>query len=203
MIDLFNMRDYWPNPSYGTEIVNTFDNDIVQTYRSAFPNDKGVELYEVIKGNWNDSWFYIIDPSRGVLEYSDWYPPTKWYNFRLFGPVVKQPCVPGKEIIWGGNQRVGDTIQAQCQTSGILGQFGWQRVKFDALLPTYTTPAGTFGNVLVLEYWQSWGNGGDVKGAQMWFAPGLGQIKANWTLNGKPTGFGMTLQRTLKWVPVA
>jgi len=195
----FKAADYWPNPPPGTQIVNTFDNGIVQTYSIASP-DKGIRLHEVINGTWNDDWLYYFDPSRGVLEYSDWYPATKWYQF---GQIVKQPCAPGKEIIWGNIQQVGDTIQGQCQTSGIFGQWGWQRVKFDAILPTYTTPAGTFGNVLVLEYWQSWGNGGDVKGATMYFAPGLGQIKVDWTLNGKPTGFGMTLQHTLKWVPVS
>jgi len=195
----FDCRAYWPNPPIGTQIVNTFDNDLVQTYQSANPQ-KGVELREDIKGQWNDSWYYVLDPSRGVLEYQDNYPPSKWYQF---GQIVKQPCVQGKEIIWGNIQQVGDTIQAQCQTSGIFGQFGWQRVKFDALLPTYTTPAGTFGNVIVLEYWQSWGNGGDVKGATMYFAPGLGQIKVDWTLNGKLTGFGMTLQHTTKWASIS
>ena len=194
-----DIKSYWPCPPAGTQIVNTFDNGIVQTYSLAAP-DKGIRLHEVINGEWSDDWLYYFDAQRGVLEYSDWYPASKWYQF---GQIVKQPCVTGKEIIWGNIQQVGDTIQAQCQTYGIFGQFGWQRVKFDALLPTYTTPAGTFGNVLVLEYWQSWGNGGDVKGAVMHFAPGLGQIKAEWTLNGKLTGFGMTLQHTTKWASIS
>ena len=191
-----NVPNYWP----WAPVTNVFDNGSSQIY-SAVANG-GMRLRETITDpvtkivSWQDDWFYRNDRVRGILEYEDDYPKIKWQQKLMFWtPIVTQPCVPGKEIVWGGAQDVGDALGAPCQTAGIFGQYGWQQLSFDAILPTFETPAGIFHDVLVLRYWQTW-SGKPSQGAQMWFAKGLGQIKALWATNGVPTGFGMTLQST-------
>lgn len=184
--------DYWP----WMPVTNTFDNGSVIAYRPITPIPSGMKLRQTQNGAWQCDWFYRNDYVRGVLEYQDDYPKTKWQQKLMWWtPIVTQPCVPGKEIIWGGYQAVGDALGAPCQTAGVFGQYGWQQLSFDSILPTFETPAGKFNDVLVLRYWQTW-SGGQSNGAQLWFAKGLGQIKALWAVNGVPTGFGMTLQST-------
>ena len=181
--------DYWP----WAPVTNVFDNGSKIDYT---PIQGGMKLRQNQNGAWQCDWFYRNDIARGVLEYRDDYPKTKWQQkLQFWTTIVAQPCVYGKEIIWGGDQAVGDALGAPCQTVGVFGQYGWQQLSFDALLPTFETPAGIFKDVLVLRYWQTW-SGGPSQGAQLWFAKGLGQIKALWATNGVSTGFGMTLQST-------
>lgn len=185
-----NVPEYWPFET----VTNTFDSGIVFDYT---PVQGGMRLRQFKNNIWQCDWFYRNDYVRGILEYQDDYPKTAWQQkLQFWTPVISQPCVSGKEIIWGASdQAVGDSLGAPCQTAGLFGQYGWQQLRFDALLPTFETPAGTFKDVLVLRYWQTWSDK-PSQGAQMWFAKGLGQIKALWELNGIPTGFGMMLQST-------
>lgn len=190
---MIDVTSYWPKPTGSQTLVNTFDNGFVHEY-SAAPG--GYRLRETLNGVWQDDWFYRIDPARGVLEYADDYPKTKWFQkLMVWATVVHQPMVPGKEIVWGNKQEPIDTIEGPCETSGIGGQCGWQRVQFKSIWPMWKTPAGMFPDVLVLEYWQTWGTG-KSKGATMWFAPGMGQIQAVWEADGYPTGYGMALKST-------
>jgi len=184
-----NVPEYWPFET----VTNTFDGGIVFDYS---PVAGGMRLRQFRDSVWQCDWFYRGDAARGILEYEDDYPKTTWQQkLQFWTPIVTQPCAPGKEIIWGYQQQVGDALGAPCATAGVFGQYGWQQLSFDALLPTFETPAGIFKDVLVLRYWQTW-SGGAPQGAQMWFAKGLGQIKALWSTNSVPTGFGMTLQST-------
>jgi hypothetical protein len=193
---IFNARDYWPQPKPGETLTNTFSSGIVQHY--TIDLNGGVRLRQYINGNWDCDWFYRIDRNGDVLEYRDDYP-RKWYNlpWKYAREVV---CVPGKEIYWGGfNQPIGVPVGRQCVTSGLFGQWGLQELDFEAILPEFSTPCGTFQDVLVLTYWQQWGDG-KIDGARMWLAPGLGQIRAEWMLNRKPTGYFMELLKTeLRW----
>jgi hypothetical protein len=187
--ETINVSDYWP----WVPVSNVFDGGIVLSYT---PTTGGMRMRQMMNGAWSYDWFYRNDPTRGVLEYEDDYPKTTWFqNLMFWTSIVAQPCVTGKEIVWGGIQKIGDSVGAQCETVGIFGQYGWQELSFDAILPSFVTPAGTFTDVLVMRYWQSW-SGQPPKGAQMWLAKGLGPIKQAWTLNGVPTGFGITLQST-------
>jgi len=187
----FDARIYWPQPKQGHTITNYFSSRIIQTYTRDYYD--GFRLRQRIKLKWDCDWYYRIDPIRGVLEYRDDYPP-KWYNWP-WQYAREVSCVPGKEIEWGGNEQTGTTIVRQCETSGLFGQYGSQVIIFHEIIPFYETKAGTFMEVLVLTYGQQWG-GGRIDGAKMWFAPGLGQIRAEWRRNGAPTGYFMELLET-------
>lgn len=193
---MINIPDYWPWEA----ITNTFDFGIEYAYSPLIAGDMmhqdGMRLRQKTDGKWQCDWFYRDDENRGLLEYKDDYPKTTTLHRLMFWTsIVSQPCVTGKEIIWGGMQEIGDNLGAPCQTSGIGGQYGWQQLSYDELIPIFPTPAGRFHDVLVLRYWQSWG-GGHPKGAQMWFAKGIGVIKALWMDDSRLTGFGMILQST-------
>jgi len=199
-VKLVNIPDYWPWEA----VTNTFDFGIAYTYTpltlglvvGPLAHQDGMRLRQTLNGAWQCDWLYREDPERGVLEYGDDYPKTKaWQKLLFWTPIISQPCVLGKEIIWGGMQEIGDSLGAPCETAGIGGQWGWQQLSYDEILPTFLTPGGLFGDVLVLRYWQAW-SGGPSKGAKMWFAKGLGVIKALWMEDSKLTGFGMTLQST-------
>jgi len=207
----FDVRSYWPFPAGGATLTNTFTGGVVLTY-SAVPNTpgragSGIRMYTTQNGVWINDWFYRADPVRGILEFEDDYPPSSWWQ-RIIYPsgVVPRVMAPGREVIWGGTQNFGDDIQAQAEIKGgpfgIGAVWGWQQVKFTALLPSFVVPAGTFASVLQLEYWQSWTNSSTISGAVLYLAPGLGQIKAAWTINRVPTGQFMELIST-EGMPVA
>ena len=185
----FNFSLYWPFPRKNHVLTKVFEPNLIETYLQA-KDGIGIELRETTKGVWTDSWFYRNDPVRGILEYGDSYPRTHWYDIYS---VVRKPCVPGKEIMWGGIQKIGDIVSAECKTSGVFGSRGWQWVRFNEVIPTFTGVAGTFNDVVVVDYNQTW-NGDKGEGARLWFAKGLGQIKAEWTRGGVPNGYGMELQ---------
>jgi hypothetical protein len=195
----FSAGRYWPQPPHGVTLVNTYSDGIVNTYTSAA--DGSVRLRQVINGRWDCDWYYRRDPLRGVIEYLDCYP-KRWFNrFQFWKQTREVWCVPGKEIFWGGHETIGTSIGRQCVTSGLLGQYGWQELSFNAILPVFKTPAGTFHNVLSMEYWQSWGNTAPI-GAKMILAAGVGQIHAEWTANRVATSYSMMLQETkATWHP--
>jgi len=185
---MINVSDYWPIPSGSNCITKVFDNNSSAKIVSA-PNG-GAWLEEWVNNQWTDTWHYVNGP-RGILEDYDIYP----------NKTTKM--VPGKEIIWGNQQNIGDVIQAQCEIAGgLLGigdQYGWQEVKFVALIPEFATAAGHFPNVLQIEYWQYWtsmgASGGRISsGAKIWLAKGIGFIRQEWSKNGTPTGFAQGLQ---------
>jgi hypothetical protein len=189
MDTLIDVPEYWP----WAPLTNTFDNGTVHNYTQV---SDGMRLRQTIKGIWDSDWFYREDLARGVLEYEDDYPKTKWFQKAMFWTsIVKQPLVPGKEIIWGHAQKINDIIEGQCKTAGLFGQCGLQQINFDAVLPIFTISGGTFADVLVLTYWQSWG-GKTSKGSQMWLAKGLGPIKQAWMSAEQLTGYSITLQST-------
>jgi hypothetical protein len=192
---MINVPDYWPFPAEGKRLTNTFDNGLVLEYYHDFntPGGPGIRLHQSQYGKWQCDWLYRADPMRGVLEFGDVYPAPWW----LFWSHTKDEIMQsGKEIIWGYRQNIGDVIQGQCAIAWPYTLWGWQMVTFLNLLPTFTVAAGTFTDVLVIQYAQSWTNAKDILGATMYLAKGLGQIKTIWETNSVPTGFGMTLQHS-------
>lgn len=185
---VINVSDYWPIPGAGHSITKTFDNGL----RSAIvpATGGGAWLEEWQNDAWQDTWHYFSG-SRGILEDYD------------LGPKGRTQMVAGKEIIWGNQQNIGDTIQGQCEIApkflGLGAQFGWQEVKFVYMLPSMTVAAGMFSDVLQIEYWQYWtslgASGGQLSsGAMIWLAKEVGFIKQSWTKNGVFTGFAEELQ---------
>jgi hypothetical protein len=193
----FDARIYWPKPAPSVTLTNTFDasslrypQEIVQSYTRQ--GDGSLMLRQTINGVFDSDWYYTID-NRGVCEFRDDYPP-KWYT-PPWQPKRQVWMVPGKEIFWGAYEQVGSPKGRQCVTSGLFGQWGWQQLAFYEILPSYVTLGGTFSNVLVMEYWQTWSDGVPV-GGKMWIAPGIGQVHVEWTKNKIYTGYGMTLKNT-------
>lgn len=194
----FSPADYWPFPGSLQKRINEYTNGISNIYSFA-ADTKGVCLRQLIMGKWDSDWFYRNDWVRGILEYEDDYPAPKW----MFWSKTKNcRMAEGKEIIWGGpTQNVGDIIHGQCEIARGFGfgpkpLYGWQQVQFIDILPTYHLPMGKFQNVLKLQYWQTWANSPDSSGAIMWLAPDIGQIQADWTKNGAPSGYSMLLTKT-------
>ena len=185
---MINVPDYWPIPGPGRSITKTFDNGLRAAIVPAVGG--GAWLEEWQNDVWQDTWHYNTT-SRGILEDYD------------LGPKGRTQMVAGKEIIWGNQQNIGDTIQGQCEIApkflGIGAQYGWQEVKFMSVLPSMTIAAGMFLDVLQIEYWQYWtslgASGGQLSaGAIIWLAKQVGFIKQEWTKNGVYTGFSEELQ---------
>jgi hypothetical protein len=197
----FNARTYWPQPGTGRKLTNTFDDGmhsdgIVQTYTRTKAGS--IVLRQTInRGVWDSDWYYKIDPRQGVLEYRDDYPRKRWIDYFSFWRLNKQVwCVEGREIYWGGDgMQVATSPFRICETYGPFGQLGLQELNFYDILPMYDTPAGMFHDVLVMEYWQQWGSG-KIEGAKMWMAPGVGQVRAEWSLNRVPSGYSMMIQKS-------
>lgn len=193
-----NIASYWPLPIIGRQVVNLFDCGIQHTYSHQLDGSIKLREEQTVAGKpnvWMDDWKYHYDPVRGILESEDLYPKTGVYKYFWWQTVKSVECLPGKEIVWGGVENIGETISAPCVTSGIFGQYGNQAVHFIELIPIFKTKAaGSFSNVLAIEYWQSWGSA-PVGGGKLWLAPGRGQIKAQWSVNGVPTGFGMEVTK--------
>lgn len=192
---MINCAEYWPNPGSYDTITNTYTDGIVNIYSYATDTPghagPGVRMRQNVNGVWSFDWFYRFDPARGVLEYEDDYPKPWWL---LWGNVKAQPMISGREIVWGGNQNLGDIVQHGCAWS-FLGTttWGWQRVQIVQIIPTYTDAGGkTHTNVLQIEYWQEWGSGATA-GAVMYLAKNIGQVYTAWTSGGSPTGYSMSL----------
>ena len=199
-----NVADYWPHPPAGKTLTNTFDAGLVLSYSQVANTPgkagPGVKLHQTQNGVWQNDWFLRYDPVRGVLEYEDDYPPIWWQPWVPGWPnVAAKVMASGKAIVWGGvAQAVPSNLQAQCEIA-FPSLFGWQQVQFNSM-HSFTCPAGTF-EVLDLTYYQAWVNTSAIVGANMYFAPGLGQIYTAW-LEGTeghivPTGYSMTLQSSV------
>jgi hypothetical protein len=200
----FSAASYWPFPGSLQRRTNEYTNGISNIYTFAADTPagggKGICLRQFINGNqWDSDWFYRNDPVRGILEYEDDYPAPSWMFWSKTKNCLMASC---KEIIWGGTlQNVGDVIHGQCEIArgigfGPMPLYGWQQVQFIDILSTYTVTAGTFSNVLKLQYWQTWANSPNSSGAIMWLAPDIGQLRAEWTKNGVPSGYSMSLTKT-------
>lgn len=183
-----NVSDYWPIPAPGRCITKNFDNGLRAMIVPA--TGGGAWLEEWQNNVWQDTWHYFSS-SRGILEDYD------------LGPKGRTQMVAGKEIIWGNQQNIGDTIQGQCEIAPRMwplpAQYGWQKVTFVALHPSMTVVAGMFTDVLEIEYWQYWtslgASGGQLSaGAMIWLAKEVGFIKQEWTKDGVYTGFSEELQ---------
>jgi hypothetical protein len=180
---MFNVAEFWPSPLANQAWNFVYDGPIV--LRSVFFKDTAGTLYcvDYQDGAWKDTWLMRKDPVRGVLEYGDDIETTNWWEKRVIGPIKKIRYKPGKEIVWGHHQNVGDIVHAQVEidhrASTMLppfttkDSFGYQTVGFDSLVD----------DMLVMTYVQPWGS--KVYGAKYHMKHGVGPIKIEWR---KPDG---------------
>jgi len=191
-----NMADYWPSPAvgeqllvqdatlaYGPEVLS-----VLHRYRVGAPiGGKAVTQLDdyITTTGWLDAWFlYKNGPS--IIEIANTFPVNKRNIYKV-----------GKEITWGATMNVGDVTQGSIEidltkSTGIVAgpsNYGWQRITYEAFLPTFTNDGGlAFTNVVRMRVFQSWckTNACDYPAGQSsyemtyWMAPGLGMIQIDY-----------------------
>jgi hypothetical protein len=174
-IQMTDLTTYWIVASVITKVFVSSDGlttERVQQWRPYLGpnNEPGITLLETDStGKWADTWFLAKDPTMGTIEYSDTLPNGTF------------PLAPGYYIRWGtANMNVGDTLSYQAHQ--LNGNWGWNIATFAALLQSYAVPAGTFVNVVKIDWSQSWCNNLPYCTSQTtvtgsyWLAPGVGMI---------------------------
>lgn len=193
MSDTFYFGDYWPKPTLTKSISQEGTNYDGGTLKSTFavdPNDSNIIWQdEYVNGKWQDRWIIKTGPDQ-VVETADIYPAMR-YQFWTSKRITA--FVPGKEIKWGGTQKLGDIINEPCKiswfrstlfTPGITGN---QVVEFYDQYTNFTVADGSaqYKDVLEVIYDQTWNN--KTAGARMWFARGIGIVQLSWRDTFKDT----------------
>jgi hypothetical protein len=194
------MNDYWPKLS-NNEIQTTLDwvGD-TNTKRAVYTRQGIVDGIRVMRideytppyDKINDAWEYYHDPLRGIVEIADW-------NAGKRHAVFKE----NKEILWGGVMDVGDTIENDLALSivkskwvfPLIGTHGKNKTTYEAFLPEFTTPRGTWKDVVVIHNTQVFYNflwfkrfGVKVYEVRRWHAPGVGCVQIDYWPNSPSDG---------------
>ena len=193
MSDTFYFGDYWPQPTIFTSIRQdgiNFDGTTFSSVFSVDPNDTTtIRQDDYVDGEWRDRWILKYGPD-GVLEIADEYK-ADFYQFWTNRRVVA--FAHGKEIKWGGDQKLGDVIDADATIDWLRSTFftapsrGRQRVEFFDQFNRFTVADGSaqYNDVIEVIYDQTWN--GKTAGARMWFARGIGIIQLSWRHEGQDT----------------
>lgn len=138
----------------------------------------GITMKEMdSSGSFLDTWYLAVDPLLGVVEYRD-----------DFADGHQALYAPGYYGRWGGaSMNIGDVLSYQLHQSNVSGAqgWGWQTVKLTALIPEFSVPAGTFTDVVQIDWTQSWCANPTCTtqtafAGTYWLAQGLGQIQMRW-----------------------
>jgi hypothetical protein len=192
---MFLFADYWSQPKVGELAVFDFgkgaDNltysyicwnagDNRHFYQEDYHDDK-----------WTSTWHMDYFSPRGIIETADEYPK---HPYQFWTSYRTTSFYSGKEIFWGGTQKIGDEFNIVCQIDQVASTkfeapiIGNQRVKFVTLYSSVITHSGTkYNDVLEIEYDQSW-NGGASTGWRGWYARGIGVIRIIWRYKGIDVG---------------
>jgi hypothetical protein len=197
MSGLINVPTYWPmwlNSEIRKFYYTSSDGSLEPIY-STFSYDptSGSILYKDYNatGVWQDTWYYYAKNGYGIAEWRDDYPQTNSIQKAIFGPVKK--VVMGEPIGWGQFLPIGGVYQNNPTFNAMKScppQFGdgWQYVKVEDLLSSYTTRHGdTYTDVLQFFYQQKWGNGKQT-GARYWMAKNVGPVSIQWIGVNPQTG---------------
>lgn len=147
---------------------------------------------------WQDSWYYVNDPCRGVLEIADNGPKTTIFDKALlfWSPYKHMVYTKGMEIPWGGKQKIGDWFSAKVQIdptkSAFLPPFigywsyAQQNVAFTEHYDEFTDGLGrVHKDVIKLVTSQPWGQSDPNKhsclGCNYYLAKGIGRVAVEWT----------------------
>lgn len=189
---MVDVTQYWILAKVVTKIYLALGSPLPTIYNmeqmrpQAAPNgNPGVMLTQINQyGQWFAEWFLEKDPVRGVLEYKDAYP-LPWGGVAVMASGYKVP--------WGvSTMSIGQTISLQLHvdpsqsagypTTDSAYMWGWQTTTLTAVLPNMDVPAGTYYNVIRLDWTQYWCanatcttyNGG---AGTFYMAPGVGVIR--------------------------
>lgn len=179
----FDMKKYWPAPAKGTALIRnwTGPDGTPYGYNKVYESStKGVFLLvETLAGHdgqltWIDTWNYVIDPSRGVLETGDQFSSGQSIYFKKDG-----------EIIWGNflNAPKNEKIDYQCQSIITTGNsyVGYQCIGLHSFIPTleFTVNGQTrsYSDVVKLVVTQQTGVGVQ---AVYYLAAGLGFVQIDY-----------------------
>ncbi len=196
---MINMADYWPSLATGYQLLVqdatvAWGADTLTILHRYHNGSSGIVLlddYDHPDG-WLDTWSYVKDPARGMLEISDKYPGGK-------NLVLK----PGKEIPWGGMMNVGDVVSGNVEvnvaaSTGVTagpGNYGYQSVTLSEVIQSFTNDGGlVFPNVAKISVFQSWCKtpacdypaGQNAYTFVYWMAPGKGFIQIDYLTAPSP-----------------
>jgi|GEM_PF-4169946 len=192
--------DYWPQPSFLKPIAFTYfnKNGAPMNEVSVFSRQPDGTIWEddYLNGSWKGRWLLRYDIMRGVIEFGDDYP-TSGVEKPVLGDVKKKRFLSGSEILWGGHQLTGSTLDVRVRMD-VLGSHmlpgtaafekGHQFVHFAEILPSFVDVLGqTHGETLLLFYQQDW-NGGAPTGALYWLEKGVGPVQIHWAGNYQLVG---------------
>ena len=192
---MFLFSDYWPQPKVGELAVFDFGKGADGLPYSYICWNSGDNRHyyqeDYHDSKWTSTWHMDYFSPRGIIETADEYPK---YSYQFWTSYRTTSFYSGKEIFWGGTQKIGDEFNAVCQIDPVSSTkfeaptIGNQRVKFTALYSSLTTHSGTkYNDVLEIEYDQSW-NGGASTGWRGWYARGIGVIRIIWRYKGIDVG---------------
>ncbi len=174
--------DYQASDGSGLRFASVFSYDAVSN-SMLYKNFDGA-------GNWLSTWFYRYKPGFGIAEWQDWFPQSGILAV-LFGPIKK--VVMSTPIGWGEWAEVG-SVYSNSPTIDFFRSrppqwgTGFQYVKFEGLLPTFTLSNGDmYSDVLVFYAVQSWN--GKTDAIRFWMAKGIGPVALQFIEINRNTGF--------------
>lgn len=133
-----------------------------------------------------DVWYYQYRVGQGIAEWKDTYPQQR--------KTVVMDGAFGSPIMWGEYMEVGGDLIDYPQMNPFLSSppaiaKGIQIVHIEGHLPSWTNTVGTYDDVIVYTYLQSW-SGHAAGGARYWSALGIGPVSLQWMAQqpDDPTG---------------
>jgi len=205
------MKIYWPQISstqvlikhfvdtYGRRHATAADGSLIsvgitQRLTSTTSNGKRINLLQDFDSNftWLDTWNYIVDPLKGVLETGDQFP-----NSSAPGGYTAVYFEPGGEIFWGNIMSVGQSVGKQIVIASMKKtamSYGYQSLYLAALHPSFSVLGKSYANVVQLLVDQVFCANSDcssVNGYKLTYflAPNFGHIRIdyhdrNWVYQG-------------------
>lgn len=188
----FDMKQYWPKPAENKSFLKYYSresgNNAILTqkhYKLEGNNYRLLDFYYnypiVGASTLLSTWFYRIDPSRGVVEYKDevllrhgvgWADENSWhgitYNY-------------GQELLHGNIVKLNDVITNTVAADGIhAGSYMWAKVF--GTYKNFTLGSKTYNNVVAMTYNQVFCNNASctekfTDWSHFYLAPNVGIIK--------------------------
>ena len=174
---------YWPM----WKTANTFRRfdytaieDSMPPITSVFSYDKGTDSMLLTDYNAKleiqDIWYYQYRVGQGIAEWRDDYPSQR--------KKVVMDGAFGSPIMWGEYMDVGGDLIDYPKMNPFLSSppalaSGVQIVHIEQHLDTWKNTVGTYNDVIVYTYLQSW-SGHAAGGARYWAALGIGPVSLAW-----------------------